>query len=242
MTHTERPGRTYLRSVIELTERALDQEWEAIARAAGLVADALAVGREVHAFGSGHSHMLVEELFYRAGGLVGIRPLLFEGLMLHANAPLSTRLERLPGLAAALLDEHGVQDGDVMLVFSNSGRNAVTIETANEARARGVAIIAVTSVQHSRSTAPRIGGKLLLELADVVIDNGGVPGDAIVALDGFDQSVAPTSSAVGAAIVNAIVAEACGLLLERGIAPQVFASSNTDSGDAFNAQLLGGLS
>jgi uncharacterized phosphosugar-binding protein len=242
MTLTDRPGRTYLRSVIELTERALDEEWEAIAHAAALVADAIAAGREVHAFGSGHSHMLGEELFYRAGGLVGVRPLLFEGLMLHANAPLSTRLERLSGLAAALLDEHGVRAGDVMFVFSNSGRNAVTIELATEARARGVAIVAVTSVRHSRSTAPRVGGKLLLELADVVIDNGGVPGDAIIALDGLDQAVAPTSTAVGAAIVNAIVAEACSLLLERGIAPKVFASSNIDSGDALNAQLLGGLS
>lgn len=236
---TERPGRTYLRSVIRLIDRTLEQEWEDIAHAAGLVADAIAAGREVHAFGSGHSHMLVEELFYRAGGLAGIRPLLFEGLMLHASATLSTRLERLPGLAAALLDEHGVHAGDVMLVFSNSGRNAVALELATEARRRGVAVIAVTSLRHSRATSPRLGDLRLFELADVVIDNGGVPGDAIVELDGFDRAVAPTSSAVGAAIVNAVVAEASGLLLERGVEPRIFASSNTDHGDDLNALLLG---
>ena len=77
-----------------------------IRAAAELVADALAAGGVVHAFGSGHSHMLAEELFYRAGGLVHVRPILFEGLMLHASAPLSTALERMPGLAAALLEDH----------------------------------------------------------------------------------------------------------------------------------------
>jgi uncharacterized phosphosugar-binding protein len=242
MTTTDRPGRTYLRSVLELTERVLDQEWESIADAARLVADSLTARREVHAFGTGHSHMLAEELYYRAGGLVDIRPLLFEGLMLHADAPLSTRLERLPGLASTLLDEHGVHPGDVMFIFSNSGRNAVTIELATEVKARGAAVVAVTSVRHSRSTAPRVGTKLLMELADVVIDNGGVPGDAVVELEGLDRAVAPTSTAVGAAIANAIVAEACALMLERGIVPRIFASSNLDSGDVVNARLLGGVS
>ena len=78
--------------------------------------------------------MLAEEMFYRAGGLVDVRPILFEGLMLHADAPLSTSLERLPGLAVILLDAHGVEAGDVLLVFSNSGRNAVAVELAEAAR------------------------------------------------------------------------------------------------------------
>ena len=126
------------------------EEWDAIAAAARLVADALAGGPRHPRLRLGHSHMLAEEMFYRAGGLVDVRPILFEGLMLHADAPLSTSLERLPGLAAILLDGHGVDAGDVLLVFSNSGRNPVTVELAEAARRRGVAVIAITSLRHSR--------------------------------------------------------------------------------------------
>lgn len=239
MNHDDnRPGRRYLAHVSHLIERAAVDEWDAISAAAHLVADALTAGRGIHAFGSGHSHMLAEEMFYRAGGLVDVRPILFEGLMLHANAPLSTSLERLPGLAVILLDGHDVRAGDVLLVFSNSGRNPVTVELAQAARARGVGVIAITSRRHSESTTPRGGGPRLFEVADVVIDNGGEPGDAAIRVAGFDRAVAPTSTAVGAAIVNAIVAEAVALTVDAGVAPRVFASSNVDEGDAINALLL----
>jgi uncharacterized phosphosugar-binding protein len=239
MTHDDnRPGRRYLSHVAALIERASTQEWDAIAEAARLVADALRAGRGIHSFGTGHSHMLAEEMYYRAGGLVDVRPILFEGLMLHADARLSTQLERLRGLAAVILDGHGVEAGDVLFVFSNSGRNPVTVEIAEAATTRGVAVVAVTSRRHSESAAPRGGDSRLFEVADVVIDNGGAPGDAAIRVDGFDQAVAPTSTAVGAAIVNAIVAEAVALTVDAGDAPRVFASSNIDEGDAINAVLL----
>ncbi|MEU1971988.1 SIS domain-containing protein [Microbacterium sp. NPDC019599] len=232
------PGRSYLARVTELLQEVIDTQWDAIALAAEAVAAALRSGREIHAFGSGHSHMLAEELFYRAGGLVDVRPILFEALMLHANAPLSTRLERLPGLASELLDDHGVARGDVLLVFSNSGRNQVATELAAEARDRGLTVIAVTSLTHSRGTSPRGGGRRLFEIADIVIDNRGELGDAAVEVPGFDRRVAPTSTAVGAAIVNAIVAQSVGLIVAAGHEPRVYASSNVDTGDAINGALL----
>jgi uncharacterized phosphosugar-binding protein len=232
------PGRRYLEHVSHLIERAGSEEWDAIESAARLVADALTTGRSIHAFGSGHSHMLAEEMFYRAGGLVDVRPILFEGLMLHADAPLSTSLERLPGLAGVILERHEVAAGDVLFVFSNSGRNPVTVEIAEAARERGVGVIAITSMRHSESAAPRAGGHRLFEVAHVVIDNGGEPGDAAIHVAGFDRAVAPTSTAVGAAIVNAIVAEAVALTVDAGVAPRVFASSNVDDGDALNAHFL----
>lgn len=232
------PGRRYLTRVVELMQEVLDTQWPEILRAAEAVAGALGSGHEVHAFGSGHSHMLAEELFYRAGGLADVRPILFEGLMLHANAPLSTRLERLPGLASEILDDHGVAEGDVLLVFSNSGRNQVATEFAAEARGRGLTVIAVTSLTHSQATTPRGGGQRLFELADIVIDNRGELGDATVEVPGFDRRVAPTSTAVGAAIVNAIVAQVVGLSIDSGVRPRVYASSNVDSGDAINGALM----
>lgn len=233
------PGRRYLTRVVDLMQEVLDTQWDVITEAARVVTAAMGGDREIHAFGSGHSHMLAEELYYRAGGLADVRPILFEGLMLHANAPLSTRLERLPGLAREILDAHGVATGDVLFVFSNSGRNQVTTEIAAEARDRGLTVIAVTSVTHSQATSPRGGGRRLLELADIVIDNRGALGDATVEVPGFPRRVAPTSTAVGAAIVNAVVAESIGVAVAAGIEPRVYASSNVDAGDAINDAILG---
>jgi uncharacterized phosphosugar-binding protein len=231
------PGRHYLEVVQRLVERLSGEEWSNIRAAAELIADALEGGHEIHAFGTGHSHMLAEELFYRAGGLVRVSPILFEGLMLHASAPLSTSLERLPGLAEALLRDHPVAAGDVLIVVSNSGGNAVTSELAQLAGRAGARVIGLTSIRHATSSAARASAlPRLHEIADVVLDNGGRAGDAAIDIEGFDRPVAPTSTVVGAAILNAVVAEAVQLLVARGIVPDVYASSNTRGGDAANAR------
>jgi uncharacterized phosphosugar-binding protein len=239
MTAKPSAGRRYLRTVAGLVARLDDAEWPNLDAAAGLIADAMAAGATIHAFGSGHSHMLAEELYYRAGGFARVRPILFEGLMLHASAPLSTALERLPGLAVALLDEHGVAAGDVLVIASNSGSNPVVTEMAHEARRRGLLLVAITSVAHATSDAVRQReGLRLHELADVAIDNGGVVGDAVVAIDGVDPRVAPTSTVVGAAIANALVAEVAERLVRRGVVPEVLTSSNVAGGDAVNERIL----
>jgi uncharacterized phosphosugar-binding protein len=129
--------------------------------------------------------------------------------------------------------------GDVVLVHSVSGRNAAPVEVALYAKQQGAKVIALTSLDYSRSVAPRSGtGYRLYEVADLVIDNGAPRGDAIVQLKGFPQPVAPVSTVLGAALVNAVVAEACAILLERGISPPVFMSANLDGGDAHNARLM----
>lgn len=231
------PGRAYLDTVEHLIRRLASDEWPNVTAAAELVATAMAGGHTLHAFGTGHSHMLAEELYYRAGGLVRVRPILFEGLMLHSSALLSTSLERLPGLAAALLDDHCIDAGDVVVVASNSGSNAVTSEIVSGIQARGGMVIAITSLTHATSSAARDSGRPRLhELADVVIDNGGVVGDAAVSIDGFEQRVSPTSTVVGAAILNAIVAETVHRLVAAGITPEVYTSSNTSGGDAANSR------
>ena len=240
-TITTTAGRRYLAEASRLLERLAGDEWASLSAAAALVADSLARGGSVHAFGTGHSHMLAEELFYRAGGLVRVKPILFEGLMLHAGAELSTSLERLPGVAAALLEQHPIAPGDVLVVASNSGGNAVVCEMASLARARGIPVIAIVSRAHASSGSARAAGATnLQDVADVVIDNGGAPGDAAVAIDGFAQRVGPTSTVVGAAALNAIVAEAAERLVARGIEPDVFLSSNVEGGDDVNARLLHG--
>ncbi|CAG7621430.1 sugar isomerase domain-containing protein [Leucobacter soli] len=229
-------GILYLDRVEEILDDVRRTQWPRIRQAAALVAEAIAGGHEVHAFGTGHSHMLAEELFYRAGGLVRVRPLLFEGLMLHASAPLSTALERLPGLADALVADHGVHAGDVVIVASNSGGNAVTTELVRSVHERGAVVIAVTSIAHATSEAARDSGlPRLHEAADIVIDNGGAVGDAAVDIPGVPRRVGPTSTVAGAAILNAVVVQTAGLLADRGVVPEIYASSNTREGDAINA-------
>ena len=239
-TESQLAGRRYLATAQRLIERLSTEEWPNIAAAARAVALALQAGGTIHVFGTGHSHMLAEELYYRAGGLVRVSPILFEGLMLHSSAPLSTSLERLPGLAEALLLDHPISKGDIFIAASNSGSNAVTSELASQVRDKGIPIIAITSLTHATSARARTNDRPRLhELADIVIDNGGAVGDAAVDIEGFSKRVAPTSSVVGTAILNAIVAEAVQLLVDRGVSPDVYSSSNTAGGDAENFPYVG---
>lgn len=239
MTEPVSPGQAYLTTVGAMIEHLRDEQWPQIRAAAELLADSLANGHDLHAFGSGHSHMLAEELYYRAGGLVRVRPILHEGLMLHVDAAHSTELERQPGLADELLAGHPMQRGDVLVVASNSGSNAVASRLVQLVQPLGVRVIAITSMRHATSAAARANDlPRLHELADLVIDNGGLIGDAAVEIRGFDQKVGPTSTVMGAAILNAIVTEAVQLLVDRGVPPDVYTSSNLEGGDATNARLM----
>lgn len=226
----------YLEHISSLLDRLHATQFEPIQRAATLAATAIARGRPLHLFGTGHSHMMAEEAYYRAGGLVPVRPLLFDALMLHIDAPLSTTLERLPGLARSLLDHHPMGDGDVLIVASNSGANAVTVEMAQLATRAGVDLIAITSLAHARSASGREPetGPRLHDYASVVIDNGGAVGDAAITVEGVPDRVGPTSTVVGAAIINAIVCGTVDALVAMGAHPEIFSSSNVVGGDAHN--------
>lgn len=232
-------GHSYLDETVRLLTKVRDEQNSAIHEAADLVARAVSAGGLVHLFGTGHSHLLAEELFYRAGGLAQINPILVDALMLHAGAARSTRIERLSGLAEALLDQEPTGPEDVMIVVSNSGRNATSVEMALAARSRGMSTIAVTSIRHATAPGARQSeGRRLHEVVDVVLDNQGEPGDACLTLGGLQQRIGPTSTVVGAAMLNAVVAESAELMISRGHKPDVFASSNMAEGDATNEALI----
>lgn len=225
----------YLKNVERLMARLMDEQLDNIEAAARLVADALENGNNIFAFGTGHSHMLAEELFYRAGGLVNIRPILETSLMLHESASKSTKLERLGDYGEILFEEYGLKKGDVLLVFSNSGRNGVSIDLAALALENGVHTIVITNMEHTMAGASRHpSGKKLYQLGEVVVDNCGCLGDACVEIDTLDRKVSPTSTAIGASILNAMAARAIELMVEEGCEPEVFASSNVDGGDEIN--------
>jgi len=228
----------YFEALLSILSDILPKQEVALEAAAQRMADCALSGRMVYAFGTGHGHLLALELFYRAGGMVRLCPILDERLMLHLSASQSTQWERQEGFAATLLERYPIQAGDVLICVSNSGRNAAPVELAVLARERGAYVIGLTSLAHSRSIAPRNRlGKRLFEVCDLVLDNGGVPGDAVFeAAQG--RRVGPTSTAVGAAILQSIVCRVAEIGRERGQDIDFYASSNIDGGDAVNARYL----
>lgn len=227
----------YLHSVFTiLTDIALTES-DAILEAARHVAASIEAGGLVHTFGTGHSHLIAEELFYRAGGLGAINPILDEQLMLHVAAEQSTRLERRAEMADQVLERHRFEPSDCLIVASNSGGNAVCEGIARRAREVGVAIIVILSRRHQAGVVSSRPGPGLVDLADVIIDNHGEVGDACVDIDGLATKVAASSTVAGAAIVNAVMAAAIEMLVDRGCAPDVFSSANVPGGDEKNAAI-----
>lgn len=229
-------GEQYLGHLIKLMKKIIESQMLAIKRAAELVATAVAGGHIVHVFGVGHSHIIAEEAFFRAGGLAPVNAILEPCLMLHEGALKSTRLENIAGLAQVLLDYYEVKKGDVLIIASNSGVNVVPVEMAVFAHNRGVSTVAITSVAYSRMLKGQ--GKALFEVVDVVIDNMGEPGDAFLELPGVPQRVGPTSTVVGAAIINTIMIEATYTLQRMGLQPPIYMSSHLPGATAHNLELV----
>ena len=230
-------ARFYLQTAADAV-RALDVA--GIDRAALLLTDAIQAGQSLFVFGASHSFMLAEEMVYRTGGLMLVNPIYPHGMNLSVTPlPLTSQLERIVGLGTELLANSPAKDGDVLILASTSGRNAITIDMALLARERNIKTIGITSLAYTHGVGSRHpSGKKLAELCDLVIDNGAPYGDAAVEIPGFAHKVGPLSSVTGCAIVNALACETVRQLVERGITPPVFVSANTDPGDAHNARLL----
>lgn len=227
----------YFDAVSALLEKAKKTQADALERAARVIADAFERDGWLYAFGTGHSHLLAEEIFYRAGGMARVRPMLETGLMLHEGAAKSTELERLSGYAEILFNEYRPRRGDVMIIISNSGRNSLCVEMAALARENGVKTVALTSVAHSSRCSSRDkSGKRLFELADITLDNGGCYGDACVSFG--DRTAAPTSTVIGAALLNALECAVIEEAERRGLPIELFISSNVDSDSSNDENIL----
>ncbi|MBC7814187.1 MAG: SIS domain-containing protein, partial [Burkholderiales bacterium] len=201
----------------------------ALEQAAEMVAVSLQADGMLHTFGTGHGHLLAEEIFYRAGSLVTVNAILDPTLMLHISALASTAAERLPGYAEVVLERYTVNSGDVLIIASNSGRNAVPIEMALAAQKRGLKVIALTSMRHSQSQPSRhASGQRLYDIADVVLDNCGEIGDAALTVEGVAAKVGPTSTVIGAALLHALLYTVIEKLATRGFTPPVTISANID--------------
>lgn len=229
----------YLGRVEEMIGRVREVQLGAVREAGRLVADVIEADGLVHLFGTGHSHMLVEEGLYRAGGLAPVNAILDTGLMLHEGATASSRVERLAGYSSIVAGKHRMEPRDLLVVVSNSGVNAAPVEMAVLAKEAGLKVIAVCSLAYSRAAGPKPGvDARLFEVADLVLDNFGDVGDAAVDLDGYDFKVGPTSTAIGAALLNAVFVEAASVLAAKGVEPPVYKSSNMPGAAEHNRGLV----
>ncbi len=217
------------REVLDAIERT---QMEAIAKTAGLCADAIASGHLVHLFGTGHSRIPLEEMFPRYGSYPGWHPIAELSMTFHtqvagANGQRQAMfIERVEGLAEQILANFVLDPADVMIVFSASGTSAVPIEMAMGARRRGLPVVAVTSLAQSQAGASgHSSGTRLYDHADVVLDLCTPPGDAMVPLDGVDTPIGPGSTVAYAAIVNELKVQTAELLVARGALPPVITSA-----------------
>lgn len=229
----------YIESCKNIIEKIETDGAPNIEKAAATVSETIISGKRLYLFGTGHSHMLAEELFYRAGGLVNVQPILVEPLMLHISASESTLAERVEGYAEKIFAEYRMSEGDTVVIISNSGRNGVIVDMALLCKEKGLNVIALTNLKHTYAGASRHkSGKRLCEIADTVLDNFGCVGDACVNVDGVEGKICPTSTVTGALILNAIVAQVVDNCVREDFIPEHFASSNVDGGDEINNALV----
>lgn len=228
-------------AAIGLLERVRNEEGARIAEAGTLVADAVAGGNRLFAFGAGHSSLPAQDVVYRAGGLALMNFLAVPGTagVDVMPATLGSALERVDGLAGAVLDSSPASEGDVLVIISLSGRNALPVEMAMNARALGLKVIGVTSVAYATGTKSRhVSGTFLKDHCDVVLDSKIAVGDAELSLDGIDAPFAPASTVVTSAIMQAVMAAAAGELVARGIEPPLLRSGNVDGGHEWNGRVM----
>ncbi len=225
------PALDYLTKSRALVD-AVEAQTAAIQRAADLFAATILAGRMVHVFGSGHSRIMVEEMWPRYGSFPGFNPIVelslsFHNLVVGANGQRQAMfLENVSGLAERILRNFDLSSQDSALVISSSGCNVVPIEMAEEFQRRGVRVVAIVSLAHSdASTSKRADGRKLPDFADIVLDTGAPVGDAMVKIDGLDTPVAPGSTVGGCLLVNAIKAEIAARLTAAGQPPRVLSSA-----------------
>ncbi len=219
---------------VELTQA------EHMDKAAQLIVEAIEHGHSIFAFGASHAGMLSMELFYRTGGLVNINPIFAADLMSNIRpATLTSDIERLEGYGTLILRNTNIKAGDVLILHSVSGRNAVTIDMGLEAKKLGIKVIVITNLTYTNLVTSRHSSNLKLkDVGDIVIDNCGEFEDSSQKITGVDQKMGPTSTIIGAFIVNGITLKVAEKLVEKGIEVPVFHSANIDGGDKHNKALM----
>ena len=219
----------YIKNIVDVLMRIEAEETNALSSASDAVAEVICRDGLVHVFGCGHSHLAALDTFYRAGGLACVSPLLDEDLMLHDGAAKSSRMEKMPGIAAEVYRRHDVKAGDLFVVISASGKNAAPVEMLRAAKADGVKTVAISS------SAYRAHGAVLLDEADIPIDCKVPHGDAVIEVG--TAKMGGLSTYASLFILNSFLIEGARKAEARGVPPPIYVSGNVEGGTARNVAL-----
>ncbi|MEF3327920.1 SIS domain-containing protein [Oceanobacillus oncorhynchi] len=236
---TKTEVKKFLNYLSNTWEQVVQNEEKSIDKATELIFDSCKDGGRFYIFGSGHSHMVAEEIYIRAGGLAYVKGILPPEVMLHQMPNKSTYMERLDGYAKNMLSLYKVEAGDSIMVVSNSGRNNIPVEMCIEAKKLGANVIALTSMEHTQSVSSRHeSGKNIYEIADVTIDNHAPKGDAAYRIEGVEADLGPTSDFTGIGIAQSVIIGVISRLKEAELEIPVFKSSNLDGADEYNDRIF----
>lgn len=208
-----------------------DTQSEKISSAAELVAETIKADGIIHIFGCGHSHLLGLDCFYRAGGLCNVSAMLDTDLMLHNGAAKSSKMEKMSGIAESIFERYCVSDKDTLIVVSTSGKNAVPVEMAKTAKARGIKTIALCSSAYFGDSAPK---NMLHTNCDIYIDNCVPHGDAVMDITGNAAKMGSVSTAAGSFILQALLLEGAEGAAKSGAEVDIYMSGNVEGGSEFN--------
>ena len=234
----------YLSKVIELLKKVEEEQSENISKAADLMVGAIEKDQLIHVYGGGgHTTLVMGEMFFRAGGLANINPIMETGLSVFNQALKYLELERTVNYGRSIVKYYRIQKGEVLIIFHNIGINAATIDAAMEAKESGAKIIAVSSSFWQNDMPKdhfiRHPNKLnLFDLADVCIDDYNPVGDAVLKLDGLETSIAPISNIIDFYIAHRLEIATVKKCIEKGITPPIWSSANAPGGDEINAKYV----
>lgn len=236
---------TYLSRITEHLARIERDESGSIRSAAGLLAEHIAADKVVYVYGpGGHSNLASQEVFFRAGGLMHFSAILDEGTLLSNGALRSMAIERTPGYGRIVIEDYGLDKGDLLIIANAYGINSATIDAALTSRERGVKTIGISSFKHAEETAPDHPSrhptrKNLHQIVDLAIDSKIDVGDAVMSIEGVEQKIGAMSTFANAFVLNCIVLETVALLQDRGVTPPIWRSGNAPGGDEWNRQFIG---
>ncbi len=230
----------YLKQVTDLIEQQAEDQRENLAKLTDWISEAVRQERRIFVFGSGHAGLLAAETFYRTGGLALINPIFVPGTTVDVRPITATsRAERVEGYSPVWLDSVEPIPDEILLTISVSGRNPAAIDMALHGKKEGLRVAALTSVNYSQKVSSRhSSGKRLFEVADLVVDIGGPVGDALVDIPHHPGRVGPSSTVVGAALINAVICQVVCNLAGDNEEPPVFMSANVPGGDEHNSRLI----
>lgn len=229
----------YTSKIITLVKDIEESQSVSMGKAARMMADALKRDGIIYTFGTGHSHIIAEDVAYRAGGLVPVDAILEPSLTGHQQVHKSETMERVEGMAQVIFDYYGITEKDIIIVISNSGRNAAPIEMAQICQQHNVPVIALTSMSYTNNVTSRhSSGTKLFEHADVVIDNRTPFGDCLIELEDVSQPIGPGSGVTGLYILHALMVQTIECLKDDGFEPPIFRSGNLDGSDVYNKAFL----